>query len=67
MDNQQNSALDDVAVLTEPVRRRLYSHVAAQPEPVGRDAAAAAVGINRSLAAFHLDRLGLTSAIETPR
>jgi predicted ArsR family transcriptional regulator len=57
MDSQQNEAIDDVAVLTEPVRRNLYSHVAAQPEPVGRDAAAAAVGISRALAAFHLDRL----------
>ena len=28
-----------------------------QPTAVGRDAAAQAVGINRSLAAFHLDRL----------
>jgi predicted ArsR family transcriptional regulator len=50
-------ALDDVAVLAEPVRRRLYAHVATRSEPVGRDAAAEAVGINRSLAAFHLDRL----------
>jgi predicted ArsR family transcriptional regulator len=57
MDLHQSTAIDDVAVLTEPVRRSLYSHVASQPEPVGRDAAAAAVGISRSLAAFHLDRL----------
>jgi predicted ArsR family transcriptional regulator len=53
----QNDTIDDVAVLAEPVRRALYSHVAAQPQPVGRDAAAAAVGIGRPLAAFHLDRL----------
>jgi predicted ArsR family transcriptional regulator len=57
MDLAQNQALDDVAVLADPVRRSLYSHVAAQPEPVGRDAAAATAGISRSLAAFHLDRL----------
>ena len=43
------TTLDDVAVLAEPVRRRLYAHVVAQPEPVGRDAAAAALGIGRSL------------------
>jgi predicted ArsR family transcriptional regulator len=49
--------LDDVAALAEPVRRALYLHVAGQSEPVGRDAAAAAVGIGRALAAFHLDRL----------
>jgi predicted ArsR family transcriptional regulator len=46
-----------LAVLQDPVRRRLYQLVAEQPEPVGRDAAAAAVGVSRRLAAFHLDRL----------
>jgi predicted ArsR family transcriptional regulator len=46
-----------IGLLTEPVRRRLYEHVIAQPSPVDRDAAASATGIGRSLAAFHLDRL----------
>lgn len=50
-------AVADVAVLAEPVRRRLYEHVASSREPVGRDAAATALGISRALAAFHLDRL----------
>jgi predicted ArsR family transcriptional regulator len=57
--------LDDLAALAEPVRRALYLHVARQPDAVGRDAAASAVGIGRALAAFHLDRLveaGLLSA-----
>lgn len=49
--------IDALAVLAEPARRRLYEWVARQPDPVGRDAAAAAVGIGRPLAAFHLDRL----------
>jgi predicted ArsR family transcriptional regulator len=57
MNPNQNAAIDDVAVLSEPVRRALYAHVAEQPQPVGRDAAAVAVGVSRSLAAFHLDRL----------
>lgn len=57
MNPHQNDAIDEVGVLAEPVRRALYSHVAGQTEPVGRDAAAAAVGIGRPLAAFHLDRL----------
>jgi predicted ArsR family transcriptional regulator len=51
---------DDVAaigLLDEPVRRRLYEWVVAQAEPVGREAAARAVGVARSLAAFHLDKL----------
>jgi predicted ArsR family transcriptional regulator len=49
--------LEELAPLAEPARRALYLHVAGQPEPVGRDAAAAAVGVTRALAAFHLDRL----------
>lgn len=49
--------LDDIGLLTDAVRRRLYDFVCAQPEPVTRDAAAQAVGIGRTLAAYHLDRL----------
>ena len=60
-DNANNTTnedvLDTVAVLGDPVRRRLYQAVAAEPAAVGRDAAAVAVGVSRSLAAFHLDRL----------
>ena len=54
------SDVDDVArvcSLGDPVRRRLYDYVAGQHQPVGRDEAAAAVGISRSLAAYHLDRM----------
>jgi predicted ArsR family transcriptional regulator len=43
--------------LREPTRRAIYEHVARQPHAVSRDEAAAAFGIKRSLAAFHLDRL----------
>jgi predicted ArsR family transcriptional regulator len=43
--------------LDDPVRRRLYDYVCGSAEPVGRDEAAAAVGIGRPLAAYHLDRL----------
>jgi len=46
-----------IALLDEPTRRRLYDHVIHAPGPVGRDDAAAALGISRELAAFHLDRL----------
>jgi predicted ArsR family transcriptional regulator len=51
------SRLARLGVLQDPGRRRLYEHVARQPEPVGRDAAAAAAGVSRRLAAFHLDKL----------
>jgi predicted ArsR family transcriptional regulator len=46
-----------VASLADPVRRRLYEHVVAQPDAVSRDEAANAAGIKRALAAFHLDKM----------
>jgi predicted ArsR family transcriptional regulator len=46
-----------VALLDEPVRRRLYEWVADQNHPVGREEAALTLGITRPLAAFHLERL----------
>lgn len=46
-----------IARLDDPVRRSLYETVARSSDAVGRDAAAAAVGTSRALAAFHLDRL----------
>ena len=46
-----------IGALQEPVRRSLYRHVVAQSGEVSRDEAAAAVGVQRSLAAFHLDKL----------
>ncbi len=46
-----------LALLGDPNRRRLYDLVVARHAPVGRDDAAAALGISRELAAFHLDRL----------
>lgn len=49
--------LQGISGLADPVRRALYRHVVAAGLPVGRDAAARAVGISRSLAAYHLDRL----------
>jgi predicted ArsR family transcriptional regulator len=53
----QGEDLAAIGLLQEPIRRRLYEWVIDQPTAVGREAAAKAVGINRSLAAFHLDRL----------
>lgn len=46
-----------VAALDEPTRRRLYDHVVRRPGPVSRDDAAAELGLARTTAAFHLDRL----------
>jgi predicted ArsR family transcriptional regulator len=52
--------LDPVAALSsldDPVRRRLYELVRERTEPVGRDEAAAAAGVGRALAVYHLDKL----------
>ena len=49
--------LDALATLGEPTRRALYGFVAAQDRPVSRDEAAAATGIKRATATFHLERL----------
>jgi predicted ArsR family transcriptional regulator len=54
-----------VALLDEPKRRRLYEFVTARSEPVGRDEAAAAIGIGRELAAFHLVRLAEAGLLDT--
>lgn len=57
MDPDRAAQLDAVAALAEPTRRRLYEHVVRQAAPVSRDEAAAALGLARTTAAFHLDRL----------
>ncbi|MDQ4051097.1 MAG: transcriptional regulator [Actinomycetota bacterium] len=46
-----------IGSLAEPVRRALYEYVVAQPKPVGREEAAAAVDVPGHKANFHLDRL----------
>ncbi|MFF6879987.1 helix-turn-helix transcriptional regulator [Streptomyces sp. NPDC012474] len=53
-----------IAALDEPTRRRLYDHVVRQPGPVSRDEAAAALGLARQTAAFHLDRLADESLLD---
>lgn len=46
-----------MATLQDPVRRRLFEYARARGEPISREQAGEAVGIGRSLAAYHLDRL----------
>jgi predicted ArsR family transcriptional regulator len=55
--DQGDQRLAALAALNEPQRQRLYRHVAAQDVPVSRDDAAEALGIPRSVAAFHLEKL----------
>jgi len=62
------STRDDLAaigLLDEPVRRRLYDWVVGQPEPVGREAAARAVGVSRAIATFHLDKLAEAGLLDS--
>lgn len=54
-----------IAVLQDPVRRRLYEYVAAQGREVGRNEAAEAAGVARTLAAHHLDRLAEAGLLES--
>lgn len=46
-----------IAALKDDLRRRLYLFVRSEGRPVSREEAAAAAGISRKLAAFHLDTL----------
>jgi predicted ArsR family transcriptional regulator len=46
-----------VASLAEPQRRALYRFIVTRGGAVSKDEAAAAMGVARSVAAFHLDRL----------
>ncbi len=55
--NRDEQRLALVYGLDDPVRRKLYDFVSASAEPVGREEAAAELGIGRPLAAYHLDRL----------
>ena len=49
--------LAGIGALQDPVRRRLYRFVAGSRESVSREQAAAGVGVQKALAAFHLDKL----------
>jgi predicted ArsR family transcriptional regulator len=56
--------LTALAALAEPLRRQLYLHVASSSEPVSRESAAEALGLTRSVAAFHLDKLAEVGVLE---
>ena len=56
-DPEDTDQLASLCALEDTTRRTLYDYVAAAGQPVNRDQASAAVGIDRSLAAYHLDRL----------
>jgi predicted ArsR family transcriptional regulator len=59
---QAGTRLDEAALaamgsLDDPTRRRLYEHVVSGDGPTTRDQASAELGLERSLVAYHLDKL----------
>lgn len=54
-----------IAALDQPVRADLYAVLADRDGWVGRDEAAEAAGVPRSVAAFHLDKLVEAGLVET--
>ena len=50
-------SLDAIGALHEPLRRAVYEQAVAAGEPVSRNDVADALGIGRTLAAHHLDKL----------
>jgi len=54
-----------IAALDDDLRRRTYDFIRAARRPITREAAAAAVGISRKLAAFHLDKLVAAGLLRT--
>jgi predicted ArsR family transcriptional regulator len=53
-----------VSALAEPVRRALYDLVSRRPDAVSRDVAAHELGLARSTAAFHLDKLAAAGLLD---
>jgi predicted ArsR family transcriptional regulator len=56
--------LDLLGVLADPIRRELYTRVITPGREISREEAARILGISRSLAAHHLDRLAEAGLLE---
>jgi predicted ArsR family transcriptional regulator len=54
-----------IGALADDTRRALYTYVAGQRAPVGREQAATALGLALHTASFHLDRLVSEGLLET--
>src|SRR3712207_1813218 len=59
-----DSSAAGIGALVDDTRRTLYEYVASQPSAVGRDQAAAALGLRRHTVSFHLDRLAAEGLLE---
>ena len=56
-ESSSSARLAAIAAVDDPARRALFDFIARSDHAVGRDEAAAAAGLARTTAAFHLDRL----------
>jgi predicted ArsR family transcriptional regulator len=52
-----SNRLESLCSLSDPNRQRLYAYVAASATAVTREEASAALGVDRSVTAYHLDKL----------
>ena len=59
------AAVSGVGALADPVRRSLYRFICSQADAVDTDQAAAATGVARHNAKFHLDKLAKEGLLET--
>lgn len=57
-------AIDALAALSEPTRRRVYEHLRASGAPATREEVAAALGLGRPITAFHLDALAKAGVVD---
>jgi predicted ArsR family transcriptional regulator len=57
MNESRAGQISAVAAMSDPQRRTLFEFVSRSENPVSREDAARALGVPRSTAAFHLDRL----------
>lgn len=64
-EDQLAASAAGIGALADPARRALYRYVVAAAGPVGRDQAAADVGLPRHTVKFHLDRLVEEGLLET--
>lgn len=64
-DQSQQDSVAAIASLSDPIRRSLFDLVSRSATAVGRDEAAAALGVPRGTVAFHLERLAQCGLLET--
>lgn len=65
MSESRTQQISAVAAISDPQRRALFEFVSRSENPVSREDAARALGVPRSTAAFHLDRLVDEGVLET--